>query len=80
MRSVCIMRDSIVVVELMRAPLTGAITEAAFSGAGTYLLHIDDGRTEDNVFPREVSRAGQISPGTYVNLLERYGWTLKREA
>ena len=78
-RSVCIIRDSIVVVELMRAPLTDAIAEAVFSGAGTYLLHIDDGRAEENVFPGEVSRAGQIGPGTYVDLLERYGWTLKRE-
>ena len=78
-RSVCIIRDSIVLVELMRGQLTGAIAEAAFSGAGSYLLHIDDGRTEENVFPGDVSRAGQTSPGAYVDLLERYGWTLKRE-
>ena len=77
-RSVRIIRDSIVVVELMRAQLTDAIAEAAFSGAGTYLLHIDDGSTEENVFPGKVWRAGQVRPGTYVDLLERYGWTLKR--
>ena len=78
-RSVCIMRDGVAVVELMRAPLTGAVAEAAFAGARTYLLHIDDGTVEENVFPGEVSRAGQLSPTTFVNLLERYGWTPKRE-
>ena len=74
-RSVCIIRDGVSVVELMRAPLTGAVAETAFGSAGTYLLHIDDGTVEENVFPGEISRAGQLRPGTYVNLLERYGWT-----
>ena len=78
-RSVCIMRDGVAVVELMRAPLTGAVAEAAFGGAGTYLLHIDDGTVEENVFPGEISRTGQLSPTTFVDLLERYGWTAKRK-
>ena len=78
-RSVFVMRDGVAVVELMRAPLTGAVAEAAFAGARTYLLHIDDGTVEENVFPGEVSRAGQLSATTFVNLLERYGWTPKRD-
>ena len=73
------MRDGVAVVELMRAPLTGAVAEAAFAGARTYLLHIDDGTVEEKVFPGEVSQAGQLSPTTFVNLLERHGWTPKRE-
>ena len=79
-QTVCIIRDSVAVVELTRARLTGAVAWAALSGAGTYLLHIDDGKTEEQVFPGSFSRAGRLGPGTYVELLERYGWTRTREA
>ena len=72
--TVCIIRDSVAVVELTRAKLTGAVAWAALSGAGTYLLHIDDGKVEEKVFPGCFSRAGCMDPGVYVKLLERYGW------
>ena len=77
--TVCIIRDSVVVVELKPARLTGAIAWAALSGAGTYLLHIDNGKVEEHVFPGGFSRAGRIGPGIYVKLLERYGWARTRE-
>ena len=77
--TVCIIRDSLAVVELTPARLTGAIAWAALSGAGTYLLYIDDGQVEEKVFPGGVSRAGHIGPGTYLKLLESYGWTRIRE-
>ena len=79
-RTVCIIRDSVAVVELTRARLTGAVAWAALSGAGTYLLHIDDGKVEERVLPGGFSRAGRMRPEIYVKLLERYGWTRTREA
>ena len=78
--TVCIIRDSVAVVELTRATLTRAVAWAAFSGAGTYLLYIDDGKVEEKVFPGGFSRAGCMDPGAYVKLLERYGWVRTREA
>ena len=78
--TVCIIRDSVAVVELTRARLTGAVAWAALSGAGTYLLHIGDGKVEEQVFPGGFSRAGRMGPGTYVKLLEGYGWTRRHEA
>ena len=78
--TVCIIRDSVAMVELTRARLTGAVAWASFSGAGTYLLHIDDGKVEEQLFPGGFSRAGRMSPETYVKLLERYGWARTREA
>ena len=78
--TVCIIRDSVAVVELTRAKLTGAVAWAALSGAGTYLLHIDDGKVEEKVFPGCFSRAGCMDQGVYVKLLERYGWARTREA
>ena len=78
--TVCIIRDCVAVVELTRAKLTGAVAWAALSGAGTYLLHIDDGKVEEKVFPGGFSRAGRMDPGVYVKLLERYGWARTREA
>ena len=78
--TVCIIRDSVVLVELTRAKLTEAVAWAALAGAGTYLLHIDDGKVGEKVFPGGLSRLGRIRPGAYVELLERYGWARKREA
>ena len=78
--TVCIIRDSVAVVELTRAKLTGAIAWVALSGAGTYLLHIDDGKVEEQVFPGGFSRAGRMVSEAYVKLLEHYGWVRMREA
>ena len=79
-QSVCIIRDSVAVVELTRAPLTGAVAWAVLSGTGTYQLHIDDGKVEENVFPGAFSRAGRLGPGAYAEVLERNGWRRKSEA
>ena len=57
-----------------------AIAWAVLSGAGTYLLHIDDGKVKEQVFPGGFSGAGRMGPGTYVKLLERYGLARTREA
>ena len=73
-KSVCIIRKSLSVVELTRAPFTKAVAWAVLSGAGTYLLHIDDGRVEEKVFPGGFSRAGRPRSRAYAELLQRYGW------
>lgn len=77
--SVRIMRDSLAVVQLDPAPLTGAMAWVIFSGTGTYLLNIDDGTVEEKVFPGDSSRAGRIGPEVYVKWLERSGWRRKQE-
>ena len=77
--TVCIIRDRLAVVELTPARMTGAMAWAAFSGNGTYLLHIDDGKVEEQVIPGGFSRAGRMGPETYVKLLESYGWARTRE-
>ena len=38
--TVCSIRNSVAVVELTRARLTGAVAWAGLSGAGSYLLHM----------------------------------------
>ena len=77
--SVCIIRDSLAVVQLTQAPLTRAVAWVVLSGTGTYLLNIDDGKVEEKVFPGGSSRAGRLGPEVYVELLERYGGPRKRE-
>ena len=77
--SVCVVRDSLAVVQLTPAPLTRALAWVALSGTGTYLLNIDDGKVEEKVFPGGLSRAGALGPAVYVELLARYGWPRKRE-
>ena len=77
--SVCIIRDSLAVVQLTRAPLARAVAWVVLSGTGTYLLNIDDGKVEEKVFPGGSSRAGRLGPEIYVDLLARYGWPRKRE-
>ncbi len=77
--SVCIIRDSLAVVQLEPAPLTKAMAWVILSGTGTYLLNIDDGRVEEKVFPGGSSRAGRMGPEVYVELLARYGWRRKHD-
>ena len=79
-KSVCIVRDGLALVELTPAPLTRAVAWATFSGSGTYLLNVDNGKVEEKVFPGSFSRAGRMGSGAYVELLERFGWPRKREA
>ena len=77
--SLCIIRDSLAVVQLEPAPLTKAMAWVILSGTGTYLLNIDDGRVEEKVFPGGSSRAGRMGPEVYVELLARYGWRRKHD-
>ena len=79
MHSLCIIRDSLAVVQLEPAPLTKAMAWVILSGTGTYLLNIDDGRVEEKVFPGGSSRAGRMGPEVYVELLARYGWRRKHD-
>ena len=76
-KSVCVIRESVAVVELERAPLSGAVAWATFSGMGTYTLYINDGNVQELVFPGGLSRAGTISPSTYIDALQKYGWYRK---
>ena len=72
-----VIREFVVVVELERAPLSGAVGWATFSGTGTYTLYVHRGNVEEVVFSGRFSRAGRISPGTYMEALQQYGWHRK---
>ena len=76
-KSVCVIRECVAVVELERAPLSGAVAWATFSGTGTYTLYINDGNIQELVFPGRFSRAGTINPSTYIDALQKYGWYRK---
>ena len=76
-KSVCVIREFVMVVELERAPLSGAVGWATFSGTGTYTLYVHRGNVEEVVFSGRFSRAGRISPGTYMEALQQYGWHRK---
>ena len=75
--SVCVIRECVAVVALERAPLSGAVGWATFSGTGTYTLYARRGNTEEIVLPGRFSRAGRMSPSTYMEVLQKYGWHLK---
>ena len=75
-KSVCILRECVAVVEFERAPLSGAVGWATFSGTGTYTLYVHRGNVEEVVFSGR-SRAGRMSPSTYTEALQKYGWHLK---
>ena len=75
-KSVCVIRECVAVVEFERAPLSGAVGWATFSGTGTYTLYVHRGNAEEVVYSG-YSRAGRMSPGTYMEALQKYGWQLK---
>ena len=77
-KSVCIVRESVAVVELKKSHLSDSVAWATFSGTGTYTLYIDDGITEDLVFNGRLSQVGSISPGTYIEELQQRGWLRKK--
>ena len=79
-KSVCVIEECVVVVDLERAPLTGAVAWATFSGTGTYTLYVDRGNVEELAFPGQFSRAGPISEATLVESLGENGWALKNAA
>ena len=72
-KSVCLIRECVAVVEFVRAPLSEAVGWATFSGAGTYTLCVRRGNVEEVVFSGR-SRAGRMSPSTYMEALQKYGW------
>ena len=76
-KSVCVIRECVAVVDLERAPFLGAVAWATFSGTGTYTLYINDGNVENLWFAGQLSRAGSICPGTYIDKLQEYGWNRK---
>ena len=76
-KSVCVNRECVAVVEFERAPLSGAVGWATFSGTGTYTLYVHRGNVEEVVLPGRFSRAGRMSPSTYMEPLQKYGWHLK---
>ena len=57
-KTVCVIRECVAVVELERAPFSGAVAWTTFSGTGTYTLYIDRGNLEELIFPGRFSRAG----------------------
>lgn len=77
-RTVCVIRECVVVVELERAPLSGAVAWATFSGAGTFTLYIHHGDVEELTFAGQTRRAGPIMESTFVKKLEEHGWGSKR--
>ena len=73
----CLIRECVALVELERAPLSGAVAWATFSGTGTYTVYVRRGDVEELVFPGRFSRSGPISEGTYAEALRENGWRLK---
>ena len=77
-KSVCIVRESVAVVELVRASFSGAVGWATFSGSGTYTLYICKGNTEEFTLPGRFSWAHPIGPGVYADALHQNGWHRKK--
>ena len=73
-KTVCVIRECVAVVELKRAPFSGAVAWATFSGTGTYTLYVDHGNVEELVFSGRFSRARPMSESTVVDLLRDNGW------
>ena len=76
-KNVCVVRECVAVVELKRAPLSGTVGWATFSGTGAYTLYVHRGNVEEVVFSGRFSRAGRMSLSTYKETLQKYGWHLK---
>ena len=77
-KSLCVIRPGVAVVGLERAPLSGAVAWATFSGLGTYTLHIQTRNVEITTFSgKSGRRAGPIKEHTYVRPLQDHGWVLK---
>ena len=76
-KSVCIIRYGVAVVELTRAPLSGAVAWVTVSGTGTYTVYINNGTVKEHVYSDRLSQASLISPSTYIDKLQKFGWRLK---
>ena len=76
-RTVCVIRECVAVVELERAPFSGAVAWATFSGTGTYTLYVHRGDVEELTFPGRLSREGRMSESIYGQALRDNGWGLR---
>ena len=76
-KSVCMIRECIAVVELKPAPLSGAEAWATFSGTGTYSLWVDCGKVQELVSPGRISRRGRMSQSAVVETLRTSGWGMR---
>lgn len=76
-KSVCVIRECVAVVEFERAPLSEAVGWATFSGSGTCTFYVHRGNVEEVVFSGRFSRTGRMSLSTFTEALQRYGWPLK---
>ena len=77
-KTVCVIRECVAVVQLERATFSGAAAWATFSGAGAYTLHIHHGNVEAITYSGHTQRSRPIHEGTYVKALQGHGWALKR--
>lgn len=77
-KTVCVIRPGVAVVELVPAPLSGAAGWATFSGTRTYTLYVSCGQIEEYVFPGGSSREGVMRAKAYADVMERHGWVPKR--
>lgn len=76
-KSVCVIREYVAVVEFERALLSDAVGWATFSGTGNYTFYVQRGNVKEVAYSGHFSRTGQMSPGTYTEALQKYGWPLK---
>ena len=76
-KSLCVIQECVAVVELERAPFSGAVAWATFSGCDTYTLYVDRGDAEELILPGRLSRAGRMSKSTFVEALRENGWALR---
>ena len=54
-KSVCVIRECVAVVEFERAPFSGAVGWATFSGTRTYTLSVHRGNVEEYSVPRPLA-------------------------
>ena len=77
-RTVCIIREAVAVVELSRARFSGAVGWLTFSGSGAYTLYIRKGDAEEFTLPGRFTRAHPIGRGIYADALHQSGWHRKK--
>ena len=77
-KSVCIVQEAVVAVELCQAAFSGALAWATFSGSGTYTLYIRNGNMQELMLPGRHMRAHPIAPSIYADALHKNGWHRKK--
>ena len=76
-KSVCLIREAVAVVDLVRARFSGAVGWATFSGSGSYTLYIKNGNAEEFTFPGHFSRPQPMGRSVYADALHQNGWHRK---